>query len=213
MALSHVGGSRHRTIIRPASPKPSLPQSRDLIPCSLLQSSLEGLWGSEHLALMRRRRAQKHTASTDIPSKWHLSDQPTIQIRGLKGQGLRQVHFGWREAGYRPKVLRLKSRPQEKASGGCNSSLGCTWGLRPRRERALKRVVGMPKAEGPRVLPGVALLPQQGFHQKQHLSFPPQMKQNGSLRRLTSLHFQLCHWLKKQMKGRGLGQRSYLLKL
>lgn len=136
----------------PTSPKPSLPQSYNLIESYL----------SEHAVLVRAREAQKRDATIDVLSKWHLSDRRTVWIKRLEGRGPRQVHLSLREAGNRPTVFRRKGGPWEKPREEAPAALGGRGSYRLLRDGALSRAAGSPKAGD--LLVFFLLLPQQWFH-------------------------------------------------
>lgn len=92
---------------------------------------------SEHAVLGKARGAQKQAASSDIPSKWHLSDQPTVQIRGLKGWGTdRYISAEGRQTTaprWSDRTEGLGGKPLE----GAPAAMGRYDACRPPRQRAL----------------------------------------------------------------------------
>lgn len=160
----------------------------------VLKLSPEGLCISEPTVLVRTRKAQKHVGTTDILAKWHLSDRPTVQIRGPKGWPTKQVHFSLREAGNCPKGIRWRSRPWGIVSRTSPSSPAWTWWPQaPEGGGALSWAAGLPKV--PALLqfgPGVGSASTTEVSSVTTYVFPPQMKENCSLGRFTSLHFKLC---------------------
>lgn len=92
---------------------------------------------SEHAVLGRARGAQKQAAASDIPSKWHLSDQPTVQIRGLKGWGTDRYISAEGRQTTAPRwsdwTEGLGGKPLEDAPAAMGGHDAC----RPPRQRAL----------------------------------------------------------------------------
>lgn len=163
--------------IRPAGPKPSLPQSWNLISCFEFWNYLWRLWVRKHTALVRVRKAQKHVVVPDIPSKWHLSDQPTVQIRSLKGWGRRQVHCILREAATSPRWSDGRAGPGKEPQEEARASLGGHNGYRVLRERASSWAAEMPMAWGLlQVFPGVGSASPAEFSSVPTHVFSPQMK-------------------------------------
>lgn len=129
-------------------------------------------WVLEINLLMRPRNAQIHATATDIAPKWHLSDWSTVLVRGLRG---------WHTTGFwakerKPTVLRSQIDEQTlgNSQGWDTSILRWTARLGTLQSWDTKLVATLLKAERAcfKFLQGLALSPQQRFHQQRHMWFP-----------------------------------------